>query len=369
VATPRDTRVPRARFMGGGDFYRATRRDVDRYLALGGVRTRALAELWLKTILGFLVLAGAWGFLVFGHPSLRSALPALAGVIVGGIVLSVCVLHDANHGAYFRSRRANHFLGWMVDIVLGFGSYSWRIKHNLHHAYPNVDGYDVDIDHAPVARLAPSQSSRPWYRWQHRYIWALYAFALLRWHLTDLMNLRRSRGGRSNVARPAGWDLAGVVVGKTIFAVWVFVIPSLYHRWWVVLIFYFAFVTSASLFMAVIFQLAHCGETSEFISVEELGESPRVWAVHEVECTADFCQANLALTWFVGGLNFQIEHHLFPGLPHTLYPRIAPIVRENAERYGVRYTTHENLRLALWSHYSHLRTMASLNRKVEIEMG
>ena len=86
-----------------------------------------------------------------------------------------CVMHDANHGAYFRTRRLNHLMGWTADALLGLSSYTWRVKHNVaHHTYTNVDGYDADITQMPFARLMPVQAPRPWYRLQHYYIWALY---------------------------------------------------------------------------------------------------------------------------------------------------------------------------------------------------
>jgi linoleoyl-CoA desaturase len=121
--------------------------------------------------------------------------------------------------------------------------------------------------------------------------------------------------------------------------------------------------------MAVTFQLAHCVEEADFVAPEQLSASRRVWAVHEVETTVDFCPRNPLLTWVLGGLNFQIEHHLFPGIPHTHYARIAEIVQRNALRHGVRYTVHRSLREALRSHYRHLRTLGRMGLPVEIEMG
>ncbi len=89
--------------------------------------------------------------------------------------------------------------------------------------------------------------------------------------------------------------------------------------------------------MAVTFQLAHCVEEADFATAEELSTERRLWAVHEVETTVDFCPRNPVLSWIVGGLNYQIEHHLFPRVPHTHYANIAKIVQRNAKRHGVRY--------------------------------
>jgi linoleoyl-CoA desaturase len=121
--------------------------------------------------------------------------------------------------------------------------------------------------------------------------------------------------------------------------------------------------------MATTFQLAHCVEEASFASAEEVRAARPAWAVHEVETTVDFCPRNPVLTWMLGGLNFQIEHHLFPRVPHTHYPQIAQIVRRNCATHGVRYLSQPSLRAALRSHFLHLRTMGRLGLPAEIEMG
>jgi linoleoyl-CoA desaturase len=126
---------------------------------------------------------------------------------------------------------------------------------------------------------------------------------------------------------------------------------------------------AGSIVMAITFQLAHCVEEASFASPADLVSDGRVWAVHEVETTVDFCPRNKLLTWALGGLNYQIEHHLFPRLPHTLYPAIAPIVQRNCLRHGVRYTVQPSLRLALRSHFRHLRVLGRAGLRAELEMG
>src|SRR5690606_36417375 len=129
---------------------------------------------------------------------------------------------------------------------------------------------------------------------------------------------------------------------------------------WVVLIFYTATWFSIGLILGLIFQLAHCGEGSAF--PEPDARTHRVasgWAAHQVATTADLAPGNRLLTWYVGGLNFQIEHHLFPQVCHVHYPRLAGIVREVCGELGVRYTSHPSLRAALAAHGRLLRRMGS----------
>ena len=143
----------------------------------------------------------------------------------------------------------------------------------------------------------------------------------------------------------------------------------LVYPWWGVLATYIGFAMLTGLIMATTFQLAHCVEEASFASADELRSEKRIWAVHEVESTVDFCPRNPVLTWALGGLNFQIEHHLFPMVPHTHYPKIAEIVRRNCAKHDIRYSSHPSLGRALRSHFLHLRTMGRLGLPAEIEMG
>jgi linoleoyl-CoA desaturase len=362
---------PRVSFDNGGEFIRATRQEVEEYLRPRWTRLRGHLQLYVKTVVAFGLTLASWLLLMLASPGVVLGLLGLAGLVAGTTLTAFCVQHDANHGAYFRTRRSNHLMGWTADAMLGFSSYAWRVKHNVaHHTYTNVDGYDDDISQVPIARLLPSQRPRPWYRLQQYYIWPLYGLMGLRWQTVgDISAFVRGSIGHSALRAPKRWDLIGLVAGKAIFVCWAFVLPMLVYPWWVVLVAYAGFTMVTSLIMAVTFQLAHCVEEADFASAEELSAEKRVWAVHEVETTVDFCPRNPVLTWVLGGLNFQIEHHLFPRVPHTHYARIAEIVRRNAAAYGVRYTAQPSLGFALRSHFRHLRTMGRMGLPVEIEMG
>jgi linoleoyl-CoA desaturase len=358
-------------FENGGEFIIETRREVELYLGSSRVRLRARLELYAKTVVAFALWGVSWAALVFGRPGVALGLCCLAALMLGTILIGFCVQHDANHGAYFRSRRLNHLLGWTADALLGFSSYVWRVKHNVaHHTYTNIDGYDADITQTPYMRLLPTQAPRPWYRVQHVYVWPLYSLMLLRMQTgADVAALLRGRVATSAVHRPARWDLGGLIAGKAVFLGWAIVVPSLVYPWWIVVAGYLSFTMITSLVTATTFQLAHCVEQADFASAGELAAKTRVWAVHEVETTVDFCPGNAVLTWVLGGLNYQIEHHLFPRLAHTHYPHIAKIVRQNAVRHNVRYTAQPSLRAALGSHQRHLRALGRLGLRVELEMG
>jgi linoleoyl-CoA desaturase len=363
--------APKVAFDSGGRFIQDTRRDVEAYLADRRTRRRGYVQLYAKAPFGLGLMAAAWSLLLFAPHSLVLAIPCLAAMVLGTMIIAFSVQHDANHGAYTRSRRVNHLIGLSADGLLGFSSYAWRVKHNVaHHTYTNVAGYDDDIAQTPLARFAPAQAAKPWYRFQQYYVWPLYMFMGLRWQTVgDLASFIRGRVGTSVLRVPRGWDLAGLLAGKAFFWTWAIALPLVFYPWWIVLGSYVGFTMVTSLITATTFQLAHCVEEASFTSPAELGAAPRAWAVHEVETTVDFCPRNPVLTWLLGGLNFQIEHHLFPRVPHTHYPAIARIVRANCDRYGVRYTSQPSLRVALRSHVKHLRAMGRLGLPVELEMG
>jgi linoleoyl-CoA desaturase len=358
-------------FDNGGAFIKETRREVEQYLAAGRTRIRGALLLYAKAPIAFGLTAVSWSVLMFVRPSLIPGLICVVGLVVGALLTAFCVQHDANHGAYFRQRRHNHLLGWTADAFLGFSSYAWRVKHNVaHHTYTNIDGHDDDITQMPIARLTPSQATRPWYRFQQYYIWPMYTLMGLRWQTVgDIAAFARGRIGESALRAPRGWHLAGVIAGKAIFVAWAVVIPLLVYPWWAVLATYAIFTMTTSLIMATTFQLAHCVEEASFASADEVRAERPVWAVQQVETTVDFCPRNAVLTWALGGLNFQIEHHLFPLVPHTHYPKIAEIVRRNCAKHGVRYASQPSLWAALRSHFLHLRTMGRLGLPAEIEMG
>ena len=180
-----------------------------------------------------------------------------------------------------------------------------------------------------------------------------------KWHFVDdFKNLARARIAGHAFPRPRGLALVELIAGKVVFFGWAFVVPLLFHPWWVVLLFYATTSLVLGVILAVVFQLAHCVEEADFPTLPpETERLPSAWAVHQVQTTVDFARGNRLLTWYVGGLNFQIEHHLFP--QHL--PRPLPAHRADREatcaEFGVRYTAHASFVGALASHWRWLRRM------------
>lgn len=129
-----------------------------------------------------------------------------------------------------------------------------------------------------------------------------------------------------------------------------------FHPVWLVLAFYLLVNAVTGVTLATVFQLAHVLEETSF--PQPRGEAVgNTFARHQLQTTADFAPRNKLLTWYVGGLNFQVEHHLFPRIAHTHYPALAQIVRKRAEEAGIPHLSHPTLRSAIAAHYRHLRTL------------
>ena len=189
-------------FESGGDFMRETRREVEAYLASRSTRRAGYARLYAKVPVAIGLTAISWSLLLFGPSHLVLIAACFAGLVLGAVLTGFCVQHDANHGAFFRRTRYNHLVGWTSDALLGVSSYAWRVRHNVaHHTYTNIDGHDADITQMPVVKLVPAQPTRPWYRFQHVYVWPLYGFMGLR--LQTIGDLSAFRRGTHRKQRPA----------------------------------------------------------------------------------------------------------------------------------------------------------------------
>jgi linoleoyl-CoA desaturase len=269
------------------------------------------------------------------------------------------VMHDANHGATSPSGRWNHAWGLALDCV-GGSSYLWRIKHNVrHHTYANIDGLDTDIDAAPFLRLAPTQRRLRFHRFQHLYAWPLYGVLALKWwFVDDLVNLATGRIGQVAFTRPRGWDLATFVAGKATIVAWSVLIPALVFRsWWIAPLFLLGTLT-LGVVLSTVFQLAHAvPEAAVHAAAPGDQRMPTGWAEHQVRATVDFAHANRLLGWYVGGLNFQVEHHLFPDVCHVHYPALAGIVEATCRSHGIPYCSEPTLRSAIAAHYRFLRAL------------
>jgi linoleoyl-CoA desaturase len=339
-------------------------RRIDAHFAERGLRREGDGRLWLKSLVIMAWLAGSWALLVYVAQTWWQALPlaVLVSLAVAGVGFNI--QHDGGHDAYAGSSLWNRLAAWSLDLV-GGSSYVWRFKHTIvHHHYTNIDGVDEDLDAGPFLRLHPLQERRFYHRFQHWYAWLLFGFLPPKWTFyDDFASLVSGRVGTQRMPRPRLRDLTSLFVGKLAFVTWVFALPLLAgHSLLVVLAFYGFCALLVGTATAVVFQAAHCVREAEFHAPPPPGaRMARSWGEHQLATTVDFAPRNRFLTWYLGGLNYQVEHHLFPRVSHVHYPELAPIVRDTCAEFGVEYRVHPRFRSAVASHVRHLRLLGRPN--------
>jgi linoleoyl-CoA desaturase len=327
---------------------------------------RARRRLHLKAFVIVALLASSYYLLVISSYGLLVRLGATAVLVVAVVALATGVMHDANHGAFSRHRFVNRVLAYTSD-ALGASSWLWRFQHNvLHHGNTNVDGFDADLSLSPWGRLAPTQAWRRRFQWQHIYIWPLYGFlAIKNLVVSDLLSLIHGRVGAQPLRRKLDAPVvARVVFGKLVHVAWAVVIPLMFNPWWAVIAFYAVSSWLVGFTLAMIFQLAHCVDAAEMpeADVPRRGQD---FVAHQLRTTVNIASplpvVGHMFRWIAGGLDHQIEHHLAPGLPHTIYPRVAKRFRLACEAHGLSYRQHSGIWSAVRSHARWLHMMGRPN--------
>jgi linoleoyl-CoA desaturase len=351
------------KFGGSNGFQVELRRRVEDFFRRSGRRQRDCWQMYLKTAILLTVFAASYGLLVFVATTWWQAVPLaiLLGLATAGIGFNI--QHDGKHQAYSNHPWINKATAMTMDLI-GGSSYIWHWKHNVfHHTYVNITGHDSDIDLGFLGRLTPHQKRYPFHRWQHIYLWPLYGWLAISWQLVgDFYNLVTGRLGERRFPRPKGRDLAIFLSGKVIFFSLAFGIPMLFHPVWVAMLFYVIVELLLGMTLSIVFQLAHAVEEADFpLPKPDSGRIDNAWAIHQVETTVDFARSSRVAAWLLGGLNFQIEHHLFPHICHVNYPALSKLVEETCREYGVRYTEHSSFWAGLVSHFRWLRRMGMPN--------
>ena len=295
---------------------------------------------------GLWPVMGMWVLMAFG---------------MSGIGLSI--MHDANHGAYSSNPWVNKTLGYMINFLGGY-HVNWRIQHNvLHHSYTNIEGHDEDIT-TPVLRFSPNQKHRKIYRFQTLYAPFFYGIMSLYWLLAkDVMGVIRYN--QKDLLKSQGRNLFNtlteVIFNKVWYILLIVVLPMILVdvAWWQTLLGFLMMHFISGLLLALIFQSAHVIEETDFFEAGETGSMENHWAVHQLKTTANFAQRSRLFSWFIGGLNFQIEHHLFPNICHIHYKRISKIVEETAKEFNLPYYSHRTFYSALKSHFTLLHQLGT----------
>lgn len=343
--------------------YNELRKRVQEYFDKEGKSSTGNFNLYSKAIIFVTVLAAAYIHVVFFTPPWYFALLEclIMGMAAAGIGFNV--MHDGSHGSFSKSEILNKTAAFSLNI-LGGSAFMWGIKHNqIHHSFTNVDGVDDDIEAGILLRLAPNQKRLGIHRIQHWYFWALYCLLYVFWiFFADYKKYFTSKIGQVPIGEMKWNNHLVFWSGKLLHFV-VFVIAPIYVVGFLPWLIGFVVMTfSTGLVISIVFQLAHTVESTEFpLADEDTNKLPDEFAIHQLKTTANFATQSKIVSWLVGGLNFQIEHHLFPKISHVHYPAISKIVKSVCKDFGVEYNEYKTMSQAIVAHVKFLREMGKAN--------
>ncbi len=339
------------------DFVNKLRGRVKEYFEKNGISKFGNTTMRIKTIFMFLLFFAPYLAMITGlitSPGLIIMCWILMGFGMAGIGLSV--MHDANHRSYSGKTYVNRILSYTLNLLGGFYP-NWQYQHNtMHHSYTNVEGFDEDIDPGSVLRFSPNSPLRKHHRYQHLYAWFLYGLMTLTWSLDkDFKQLSRylNEGIVLNYRMSKRRLITELVISKLIFYGYLLVIPLIFLPvpWWSVILLYLLMHFISGFTLSVIFQTAHVMPELDYPLPDEAGNIENNWAIHQMITTSNYAPRSRFFSWFIGGLNFQVEHHLFPNICHVHYKDIAPIVQRTAAEFNVPYHVQPTFFHALKSHY------------------
>lgn len=283
----------------------------------------------------------------------------LMGIGMSGIGMSV--MHDAVHGSFSNFAWLNRLFGTSMYFI-GGNTFNWKVQHNLlHHTYTNIEGYDEDIDPKGVLRLSVQSELKSVHRYQHIYAFFLYSLMTLSRTVNEFKQLYRYN--KKGITRQQGStpkkEMIKLSITKAAYFALFLVLPMLIapFSWWIILLGFLTMHLTAGVFMTIVFQMAHLVEEAEQPLPNGQGIIENEWTIHELETTANFARKSRFFGWLIGGLNYQVEHHLFPYISHIHYKAISPIVKQTALDFGVRYNENKTFFCAIGSHIRMLKKL------------
>jgi linoleoyl-CoA desaturase len=286
-------------------------------------------------------------------------LTIVIGIGMAGVGMNV--MHDGNHGSYSNINWINKFMGGSIYILAG-NVYNWQVQHNvLHHTYTNIPGHDEDLDAGRVIRFTKDAKWYSFHRFQQYYSVFLYGLLTFNWAITTDFKQMRSYLKRKlsyGEAKSPKILWTTLLITKTIyFSIWLVLPMLLGITWWKVLVGFFVMHYTAGLILSVVFQLAHVVKETTNPVPNENGEIENTWAIHQLFTTTNFAPKNWIINWYTGGLNHQVEHHLFPNISHVHYGKISKIVKETAKECNLPYYEYKTFRSAVIAHFKHLKDL------------
>jgi len=299
---------------------------------------------------------------IVSSPLVLFILYIISGLGMAGIGMGV--MHDAIHGSYSKNGKINKYLGYTMNLI-GANATVWRIQHNvLHHTYTNIHEADDDINLPFILRFSPHAKKYWWHRFQHVYIWFFYGISTITWVTAkDFIRLHRYRKmGFFDEKNEFQKETMKIIGWKVLYYSYTLVLPIIMISlapWTIIL----AFITMhiiTGLCLSLVFQTAHIIRSTEFPLPDQHGVLENDWWKHQLVTTSNYAPGSTFFSWLIGGLNFQIEHHLLPHICHIHYRKLSPIVAQTAKEFGITYHTKKTFAAAILDHLIMLRELGKM---------
>lgn len=339
-------------------FFNSLKQGVDAYFSQNKLKKTGNINLYIKTIVLIPAAIVLYTVLLFvSMPGLLAiGLCALLGLVIAFIGFNV--MHDACHGSYSTKKWVNYTVGLSMNAI-GSNAFIWKIKHNIiHHTYTNIDGVDDDIAKLPVIRLCESQKKFKMHKYQHWYAIFAYSLASLSWVLfTDFLKYFNKKIASTPINTFTTQEHIIFWVSKVLYVMFYIALPIYLLGFQKFIIGFSVMHAVMGITIGIVFQLAHAVENTQFLDANDNNHKKveSGWAEHQVATTSNFATKNKIVTWCLGGLNFQVEHHLFPRISHVHYPAINKIVMENCQKFGITYNAYPTMRSAILSHFRYMK--------------
>tara|TARA_R110002012_G_scaffold81945_3_gene207443 strand:+ start:29314 stop:30414 length:1101 start_codon:yes stop_codon:yes gene_type:complete len=353
---------PKFSRVADNDFSKTLRQRVNHYFKTNNLSKKANTTMVIKTMvmlsLFFIPLILLSTGLVT-TTGLLFTLYIICGFGMSGIGMGV--MHDAIHGSYSKNKTINRLLGYTFNMI-GANATIWKIQHNvLHHTYTNIDYADDDINTPFFLRFSPNGEHHKSQRFQHIYIWFFYGISTIFWVTAkDFVRLKRYKNmGLLNHDQVYRTEIIKMISWKTFYYSYALVLPMIMVPlpWWLILLGFLSMHLVTGMMVSIVFQIAHIMPATDFPLPNEEGLMTNEWYRHQFATTSNFAPKSKLLFWLIGGLNYQVEHHVLPDICHVHYKRLSPIVAQTAKEFGMTYHVKKSIFHAIVDHTRMLRLL------------
>lgn len=296
------------------------------------------------------------------------ALYVTAGLGMTGVGMGI--MHDAIHGSYSKKQKINKLLGYTFNLIGGNASV-WKVQHNvLHHTYTNIEHSDDDLNAPFFLRFSPHAKKYWVHQFQHLYIWFFYGLATISWITTkDYVRLKRYKNmGFFDGKNEYRNSIISITAWKLFYYSYALVLPLIMapQAWWIIVLAFLSMHFVTGIFISTVFQVAHIMPDVDFPLPNSNNQISEDWYKHQFATTSNFSPRSSLFSWFIGGLNYQVEHHLLPNVCHIHYKKLSSIVADTAKEYGMPYHSKRTFISAIWHHAKMLRELGRVPELVPV---